>query len=224
MPLKLRGDLKAMLGAAVGAGVGLAGYFGTDYVWWLDAGIGAAATTLVFILVPRRKEDAEIEVAAGVTLAQLKDAVARTRGSGLKLIELAPRIPDAELGSAIAAIGRTLVAIAQCFEQEPGDVRRAYDLLDYHLRRGWETVATYAKLACAAEITPRERQRLDSFGAVIEELRMLFQEHLESIRGADFERLQQAGEAMRVIALKLERPRTGAAELAAPAAPTGSPS
>ena len=107
--------------------------------------------------MPRRRDAAEIEVAAGVTLAQLNDAVARTRGAGLKLIEIAGRIPDPKLAPSIAAIGRTLMAIAECFEQEPADIRRAYDFLDYHLRRGYETVAVYARLAGAPEITPRER-------------------------------------------------------------------
>jgi hypothetical protein len=216
MPLGLRGDSKAMLGAAVGAAAGLGAYFATSYVWWLDAAMGAAATLLVFILVPRRKEDAEIEVAAGISLAQLKDAVARTRGSGQELLNLAPRIPDAKLGMAVAGIGRTLIAIAQNFEQQPEVIRRAYDLLDYHLRRGCEIVKDYAKLAGAPEITPREQQRLAQFGTVIEELQTLFQDHLESIRSADFERLQQAGEAMQVIAMKLERPRVAAAELTMP--------
>ncbi len=210
MPLSLRGDSKAMLGALVGAATGLGAYFLTDYVWWLDAALGAAGTVLVFILVPRRKEDAEIEVAAGISLAQLKDAVARTRGSGQELLDLAPRVPDAKLGKAVASIGRTLIAIAQNFEAKPGDIRRAYDFLDYHLRRGCEIVKDYAKLAGAPEITPREQARLERFGTVIEELQILFQDHLESIRSADFERLQQAGEAMQLIAMKLERPRVAA--------------
>jgi hypothetical protein len=157
--------------------------------------------------VPRRRDDAEIEIANSVTLAQFNDAVGRTRSAGRRLIEIARRIPDAKLAAAVEAIGRILMAIAECFEQEPGDIRRAYDFLDYHLRRGTETVSTYAKLAGASEITPREQARLDAFSGVIQDLRVLFQEHLEWVRSADFERLQQASEAMQVIALKLERPR-----------------
>jgi hypothetical protein len=220
MPPALRGDFKAILSGGCGAALGLACYFGTDYVWWVDAVIGATATIVLFILVPRRKEDAEIEVAAGVTLAQLKDAVARTRGSGQMLVDLSARIPNAAMGGDIAAIGRTLIAIAHCFEQDPADIRKAYDFLDYHLRRGCEMVTNYARLATAPEITARERQRLDSFGTVIGELRTLFQEHLESIRSDDFDHIQQASEAMQLIALKLERPRGSTTTL--PAASTGS--
>lgn len=206
------GGLGATAQAVLAGLAGLAAFAATyvlgGVLWWVALVPALAVMAAVFVLIPRQREAAEVEVALGVTLAELNRVVARTQDTATRFQALAKRIPDRSVARAVAEIAGITQDIARNFQADPKDIRSATDFLDYHLGKAFEVIDSYAALATAARLSDAERAKLAEVGGTILEIQQLFHDHLVSLRSDDVKALSHATEALKTIALTLERPRT----------------
>lgn len=198
---------QTLLAGCAGTGAFAAAYTLGGLVWWVALVPAVAATLATFVLVPRRREAAEVEVAAGVTLAELNRVVAHTQDTAQRFRVLAKRIRDRQVARAVDEIAGITQDIARNFQADPKDIRSAYDFLDYHLGKAFEVIDAYATLSTAARLSEAETAKLAEVGKTILEIQQLFHDHLVSLRADDVKALSHATEALKTIAFSLERPR-----------------
>lgn len=199
---------QAVLAGCAGIGAFAVSYAVGGLVWWVALVPAVAATLASFVLIPRRRDEAEVEVAMGVTLAELNRVVAQTQGTAQRFRVLAKRIRDRQVARAVEEIASLTQDIARNFLADPKDIRSAYDFLDYHLGKAFEVIDAYAALSSATRLTEAETAKLEEVGKIILDIQQLFHEHLVSLRANDVKALGQATEALKAIALTLERPHT----------------
>lgn len=202
----LSGTGKTLASAAVGSGVLLGIWFGTDLAPWV-AGVGAAAAVVAaYVAVPRRLEAEEDLLVGGVSRKALDEALKAISEATAKLDWAASRLPGTKARSDVAAVSDACRAIADDLREDPADVGSAADLIDWHLPKTCSIVEDYARLARAPHPSQEEKQELLAIEGLLGELPALFQEHLHALRRNDMERLRGSAQAMRTIALSLERP------------------
>ena len=180
-------------------------YFGASLVWWVPLLFALGVFAGVILLIPRAKDPNEIEVAAGVTKAELDAAVRQCAQAARELEQLAgdPKLSD-NMAETLSGLATTVTEIAEAFVKDPRDISYARSLTDHHLDAVLEVARTYVALR-QTRLNDEGRTRLDRIGETVQG----YVEHFDSIRYAclanDFQRLEVATSALDQI-LKLEAP------------------
>jgi len=142
------------------------------------AAIGAYVATN--LLIERKREDHEVTLAAGVTLADQKAAVAKCKEAAETLESLARESQLREdMRETIGRLATLLRAIASNYEDDPNDVRHSRALVNRHIDALLGIVAQYVGLSRRA-MSEHDEQRLEQ---VREQVRG-FVPHLEAIHEA----------------------------------------
>ena len=167
--------------------------------------VGAIAMLVAsWLLIPRRREAVEIEVAPGVTKAMLDDVLTRIRETAAVFERAGQAIADPRVGAAVLALARQSRAIAQDLLDDPKDLRRAWDFIDYHLAQAARIVDSYARLDRSTDKSDDEAHRLAAVGHAILEIETLFTSQLRALRADDFVKLSEDVTAMKTIAMRVD--------------------
>jgi 5-bromo-4-chloroindolyl phosphate hydrolysis protein len=192
------------ISVAVCVGAFLAADWLLSFKWWIDLVIGLVfgGITNIFFLQDK-KEDHEVEIVPGLTKENLKNALAEGPAWRAKIADLARYLDAAQpkTASVIDQIGRSVEAIYQNFEQDPGDLltKDARRFRDSHMHRAFKYMEGYTRLATAPGLTTSEIEKLTEMEARIEDVNNSFIRLLEAFRRHDLDNLAIEGKAMETI-------------------------
>ncbi len=121
-----------------------------NYEFWFNLIISGAIGLGAYFTIPGRKDPHEIEVAPGVTQAQLDAAAALTDDYAAKFSRLAAQGLDPELRSMVQNISETLKRISINFAEDPRDLKNAAFFLENYMVRSYKVISRYVRLAGVA--------------------------------------------------------------------------
>lgn len=174
-------------------------------VWWLALILAALVYAGVILLVPRKKEDHEIEVDIGVTRADLNAALDKCARAVRELQELSkePKLKYV-MADTLRKLAELTRQIAENYTSDPRDLRHSRGFVDHHLDKLMEIVRTYVTLR-RQTLTPEAEERLEDIRKSVLE----YVPHFEAIYNAclenDFLQLETATKALEQI-MKIEAP------------------
>jgi 5-bromo-4-chloroindolyl phosphate hydrolysis protein len=157
-----------------------------------------------WLAIPRRREAIEIEVAPGVTKAMLDDVLTRIRNTAAVFERTGPMIADPRVRAAVLDLAGLSHSIVELLAEDPRNLRRAWDFIDYHLPQAARIVDSYARLDHSPDKSDDEAHRLASVGHAILEIETLFTSQLRALRADDFAKLSEDVTAMKTIAMRVD--------------------
>lgn len=129
------------------AGAAFALFFGwLGYIFWFSLLVSAGIGVGVYLTIPRKKESHEIEVAPGISQAQLDQTVGRLREDIRRFKDIAGKIPDRETADTVQNLANTLSLLADHFRRDPEDLGKASFFLDQYLTRAHDLAVQYLRL------------------------------------------------------------------------------
>ena len=196
--------VNTIISVAVCVGAFLTADWLLSFKWWIDLIIGLVfgGITNIFFLQDK-KEDHEVEIVPGLSREDLKKALAEGPAWRAKIVDLARRLDAAQpkTASVIDEIGRSVEAIYQNFQQDPGDLltKDARRFRDSHMSRAFKYMEGYTRLATAPGLTAGEIEKLTEMEVSIKDINNSFTRLLEAFRRHDLDKLAIEGKAMETI-------------------------
>lgn len=195
---------KTTLCAALAVAAFAAAYLAARLTAAAAGAVAVAVLTAGWIAIPRRPDAVEIEVAPGITQAQLDTVLDHIRDAAATFERVGQTIQDPRVNAAVQGLTRGSRSIADDLAQDPGSLREAWDFIDYHLGQAARIVDGYARLERAPDKSDEEARRLAEVGQAIVETEALFTRQLRALRVNDFAKLNEAVTAMKTIALRVD--------------------
>ena len=155
----------AFVGLFMGVGLGL----------WPAVGLAAVVYTAVRLLIPKPVDPGTVEVAAGITRAQLDAARTKIIGYAERFEALAPTIAKPSIAQDVADIGRIVRELMIHFDRDPVNLDRAQDFLGLQLPKALRIVERYAWLASQRYLDDPMRQELEESEKTIELIEKAFE-------------------------------------------------
>jgi hypothetical protein len=202
--LTMDAGAKSALCTALAIAAFAGGYLSAGLTWESAGALSVAVLVASWIAVPRRREAAEIEVAPGVSKSALDQALLRIRTTADAFDQALRAVSDTRVASAVQSLSRLSRSIADDLEQDPKDLRRAWEFVDYQVSQAARIVDSYARLDRAPDKSEEEAHRLAAVGHAILEIETLFAHQLRALRADDFDQLSEDVTAMKTIALRLD--------------------
>ena len=189
--------------AASAVFVGL--YVGASLVLWLALALSVAVYAGLLIAIPRKKDDEEIELDAGVTQADVKAAVAKCQRAARELRRLSqePRLADT-MHDALRHLAELTEQIADSYTKDARDLRHSRGFVDHHIDQLVEISQTYVSIRRQA-LTRDAENRLstirDAITSYVPQVEAIYHACLEN----DFKRLELNTQALSAI-MQVEAP------------------
>lgn len=118
----------------------------TSNVLWFNVLISAGIGIGMYLTIPRKKDPDEIEIAPGITKAQLDFATKILVEYSEKFSNLKRQYFRASSSQTIDDIIKTLNEISVHMEQDPRDLKNADFFLNHYLEKSYEIVSQYLRL------------------------------------------------------------------------------
>jgi len=148
---------------------------GIGYRFGFSVGIAAAIGVGMYFTLPRKKAPNEIEMAPGVTRADLDRALDFIGEHVVRLESLRKQVRDPLLSESIADMVQTLRNIARNFKDDPRDLGNAGPFINQYLARSTTLIEQYVRLASHAP-DPMITERIARIGDTIGRVRNGFKE------------------------------------------------
>lgn len=190
-------DLYRQLLAGAGASLMFLGLFlGLDLVWWLAAIAAIVAFVGIVLAVPRAREAHEIEVAAGVTEADVKAALKTfsEAADDMQTCSQEPRLTK-EMALTFLRLARIVRAIGDAVRDDPDNLRQLRGFTQHHLPELRSISKTYVQLR-RAPLNERAEQRLDHIRDRIVGYTDRFDDVYHACLDDDFQRLEISTKAL----------------------------
>ena len=185
--------------SGLAASMTLMGFWvGTDFVIWFNLIIAAAIGLGVYFSIPKKKEPHEIEVAPGVTQAQLDNVLHVIDTYTDKFSEFAKASPKKDIADAIGEIVTNLQAISNRFNEEPQDLRNASVFFDQYLVRSYDIISNYVRLT-QKSLQEHEMEKLKPVENTIKRITTGFQDLYRQCLCHDLTELEVKSEAFKAI-------------------------
>jgi chemotaxis regulatin CheY-phosphate phosphatase CheZ len=152
-------------------------FFGANLVWWLALLLTGLVFGGVLLLFPRMRLADQVEVADGVTQADLNQAVrmCHEAAAELELLSREEKL-SREISDAFRRLAEIVNDIAADYRRDPRDIRHSRSFTDHHLQAVREIAQGYVHLSRARlnvdadrrlrEIRARILGYVESFDAV----------------------------------------------------------
>lgn len=132
----------------------------SHFALWISGLLTAAVYGATILVIERKKESIEIEVDAGLSQADVDQAVTFCRESARTLHQLSGEVMrDQELSKIFLELARFTNLIADNYEKDPQDLRHSRGFVDHHLPKLVKASRTYVELSKVIG-TAETRQRL----------------------------------------------------------------
>lgn len=145
----------------------------TNQVFWFSLIISIMTGVGVYFCIPVKKEDDQIEVAPGITKAQLNTALHLLEIHIEGFIRISETCKKNNMNRKIKDIAVTLEKIRSKFEQDPHDLNFAHQFLNQHLERGLKIVEQYNRLS-AMDLNDKNKKALDKAEQIIVRIKAYF--------------------------------------------------
>jgi len=129
-----------------------------DYAFWFKLGISAAIGLGVYFSIPQKKEAHEIEIASGVSQADLDSAIAKIGGYREKFNNAAKICNRPKTAQAVRTMASILGKIAGKFRDEPENLKNASPFLNQYMEMSYNIVDQYTRLAAITLEGEQEKQ------------------------------------------------------------------
>lgn len=176
----------------------------TDFVFFFNLAISAAIGAGVYFSIPRKRSPDEIEVAPGVTKAQLDAALAKIDRYVGKFKAEAAEARDLEIRTSVGEIVQVLKRIGRNFREDPRDLTLDATpmFLEEVLERSLDLVSRYVGLSRIAHDSPTEgygREALETAERSIRQVREGFEAFFQQCLKDDLRELEVGGETLKAI-------------------------
>lgn len=166
--------IRQIVAGVVSSAVFLVGFLVLQLVWWV-ALIAAAAVFFAMLLIIRKKPPPEQDyAAAGVTVGDLKDAIAILSDAAARMRQLATRATETD-AEEFRTMAELFEAIQGHHSRDPSDYRHTRRFIRSEIPRILETSEAYVDLASRARGGNMARvealgERIRSFAPVLEKI------------------------------------------------------
>jgi len=122
-------------------------FFGANLVWWVPLLLSAVAFVGVLLALPKLRSADQVEVADGITQAELDQAINMCREVAAELESLSQEAKlSREIADAFQRLAEIVSDIAEDFIRDPRDIRYSRGLIDHHLGAVREIARRYVQL------------------------------------------------------------------------------
>lgn len=172
----------------------------TDYVFWFSLSISAAIGLGTYFTIPAKKDPDEVDLAPGVTQADLNAATALMGDYIRKFEDINARAADPDLRRSIGEMIEMLKKIRKNFQDDPRDlaISSAPQFLDQYLVRSYDIVAQYVRLSSMA-LDDRRKERLSDAEDTIRRIQAGFEDFYHECLKNDFMDLEVDSETLKAI-------------------------
>ncbi len=175
-----------------------------NFVFWFDLLIAGLTGLGTYFTIPRKKSDEEIEVAPGVTRAQLDRAAEQVDAYVRRFSREEQKCASPETRRMIAGIRNALEKIGENFRLDPGDLNLAHQFLNQYLEKSFAVVSQYNRLAVMAR-DDRLAEQLGNVEKSIERIKLGFDGFYRKCLENDLYNLEVESETLNAI-LEMDQP------------------
>ncbi len=176
----------------------------TDFVFLFSVAVSAAIGTGLYFTIPRKRSPHEIEVAPGVTKAELEAAVAKIDRFIDKFKAEAAQARDAEIRRSVGEIVQVLKRIGRNFREDPKDLTLDATpmFLEEVLERSHDLVSRYVSLSRIAHeggAAGYGREAFETAEGAIRQVKEGFDAFFQQCLRDDLRELEVGGETLKAI-------------------------
>jgi hypothetical protein len=203
----MREMTRQLIAGGLASSIFLGLFFGANLVWWLPLLLSAVAFVGVLLVLPKYRGADQIEVADGITQAELDQAVRMCREAAEELEALSQETKlSREIAGAFRRLAEIVSDISENYLRDPRDIRYSRGLTDHHLGAVLEIARRYVQLR-QARLNEDADRRLGDVRARI----LGYVEQFDAIYHAclanDFRQLEVSTAALDQI-MKIESPKS----------------
>ncbi len=200
----MKEHLRQIFAGLAGAVVLVVLVLATNFAFWFDLLIAGLTGLGTYFTIPRKKSDEEIEVAPGVSRAQLDRAAEQVENYIRKFAREEQKCPGIETRRTIAGIRTALEKIGENFRQDPGDLNLAHQFLNQYLEKSFAVVSQYNRLASMAR-DDRLSEQLGNVEKSIDRIKLGFDGFYRKCLENDLYNLEVESETLNAI-LEMDQP------------------
>lgn len=135
--------LSATVGAAFLAGLSL----WSDFVFWFNILVSAGMGLGAYFTIPGKKDPAKIELAPGITQADLNLAVSRLSEYERELEALSNKCGKRKISLLVREMGATLGNLSEFFQKNPDNLSNADMFVNHFAKKSADLVSQYVRLS-----------------------------------------------------------------------------
>ena len=182
-------------------------FFGANLVWWVPLLLSAVAFVGALLALPKLRSADQIEVADGITQAELDQAINMCRevAEELRVLSREAKL-SREIADAFQRLAEIVSDIAEDFLRDPRDIRYSRGLIDHQLGAVREIARRYVQLRKARLNEDGDRRLGDVRARIlgyVEQFDAIYQACLAN----DFHQLEVSTAALDQI-MKVETPKS----------------
>ncbi|RED45809.1 5-bromo-4-chloroindolyl phosphate hydrolysis family protein [Aestuariispira insulae] len=200
----LKDTVRVALAVTMAAVVGVVLYFATQLHEWVVIAAALAAFVVMILVVPKQREDHEVMIAPGVSLADQK----KVTGEGGHILGRVRDAHDAipvadEAHLRVAGIMDVLVSIYRHFNEDPAEILTTARFREQHVNKAVELVEVYSRLVTDPLLDESGRAYIDRCRERFAGIEAAFAAQYNAMLRHDVSALEQAGRNLET-SLRLE--------------------
>ena len=203
----MRDLIRQLVAGGLASALFLGLFFGANLVWWVPLLLSTVAFVGLLLVLPKFRSADQIEVADGITQAELDQAVrmCREAAAEFKALSQEPKL-SREITDAFHRLAEIVSDIAENYLRDPRDIRYSRGFTDHHVGAVREIARGYTQLR-QARLNEDADRRLGDVRARI----LGYVEQFDAIYHAclvnDFRQLEVSTAALDQI-MKVESPKS----------------